>query len=262
MRLSPLRRSPAVEATAAGAVDSARLLWCDVLRQVSWETEDALDRVLDRLERAMKGGKVRSCDLAELRTALQRMKGLGNAGQQIAGVVEGSLYGLTRRVALGPLIHALAAERREDFRERQIACVRHLMAVDVVADDNLLRVFLRAAIGWALERSSGDVMLRLEVDAHPGRAHLTCRFPHQYDKRRRSRFGGPANWGASWQLVCQAVQALRWEMQSGDLRGTTWLRVSFGCLAVSRLPAVEAIELDGAAGAAVLAQCGEEARAS
>ena len=80
--------------------------------------------------------------------------------------------------------------------------------------------------------------------------------------RRRSRFGGPANWGASWQLVCQAVQALGWEMHSGDLRGTTWLRLGFDCMAASTLPAVEVTELDVVAGAAVLAQCGQGAHAT
>lgn len=257
MRLSPLRRPSPAEAPSTTSVDGARLLWCDVLRQVSWETEDALDRVLDRLESAMKGGRVAASDLAELRTALQRMKQLGNAGQQIAGVVEGSLYGLTRRVALGPLIHALAAERREDFRQRGIVCLRYLMAIDVVTDDNLLRVLLRATIGWALERASGNVTLRLEAGDEPCRAQMLCRFPHQDDVRRRSRFGGPANWGASWQLVCQTVQALGWEMHSGDLRGTTWLRLGFDCMPASRPPAVEVTELDVAAGAAVLAQCGQ-----
>lgn len=262
MRLSPLRRTSSVEASPTASVDGARLLWCDVLRQVSWETEDALDRVLDRLESAMKGGRVAASELAELRTALRRMKQLGSAGQQIAGVVEGSLYGLTRRVALGPLIHALAAERREDFRQRGIVCLRYLMAIDVVTDDNLLRVLLRATIGWALERANGNVTLRLECGEDAGRAQLLCRFPHRDDVRRRSRFGGPANWGASWQLVCQAVQALGWEMHSGDLRGTTWLRLGFDGMAASRLPAVEVTELDVAAGAAVLAQCGQGVHAA
>jgi hypothetical protein len=255
MRLSSLRRFSSPDDGATHAAAGSRLLWCDVLRQVSLETEDALDRALARLEGAMQGGRVRACDLAELRIALLRMKGLGSAGQQIAGVAEGSVYGQTRRVSLGRLIHAVAAERRDDFVERQISCVRHLMAIDVVADDNLLRIFLRALIGWALDRSSGDVTLRLEADAEPGRAHLMCRFPRRGDLPRRSRFGGPANWGASWQLVSQTAQALRWEMQSGDLRDTAWLRVNFGCMAVSTLPAMEAIELDGEAGAAVLAQC-------
>lgn len=261
MRLSPLRQVGPSPARQVASRDGAQLLWCDVLRQVGWETEDALDSALTRLEGALRQGRLKSTDLADVRAVLQRLKEVGSASQQIAGVAEGSLYGLTRRIALPQLIQSLVAERHEDFRQRRTSCIRHLAPVDVVADDNLLRVFLQAVIGWSLERSSGDVELRVEPAEQAGRGRFSCQFKHRNDMRRRSRFGGPANWGASWQLVCQSAQALGWEMRSGDAQNLTWLNVEFECIMSPELPAVEAIELDGAACAAVMAEIKERRHA-
>jgi hypothetical protein len=238
---------------AVTSVEGAQLLWCDVLRQVGWETEDALDRALNSLDGALRQGRLKAADLDDIRTVLRRLKGVGSASQQIAGVAEGSLYGLTRCIALAPLVQALVGERAEEFRRRRSSCIRHLRDVSVIADDNLLRVFIQAVIAWSLERSSGDVELSLEPAAQAGRARLLCRFRHRTDMRRRSRFGGPANWGASWQLVLQAAQALGWEMRSGDAERDTWMSVDFDCVGpMTTLPPMEAIELDGAEAAAQL----------
>jgi hypothetical protein len=234
--------------------DSAQLLWSDVLRQVGWETEDALERALTRLEGSAQQGRMRPAEVDELRSLLGQLRDVGSASRQVASVLEGSLYGLTRRMALDAEIQALMAERLPRFRRQRRSCIRHLTRLEVMADEALVRVFLEALLLWALERTAGDIELCLEPVQAAGRGQLLCRFRHRADVRRRSRFGGPAHWGANWQLACQCARALGWALRSGDADGIAWVTVEFDCVPQEALPAMEAVELTGAAEAAALAQ--------
>jgi hypothetical protein len=237
----------------AAPVDGATLLWCDVLRQVGWETEDCLDRALRRLDSLAPAGRPQASEMADVRVLLMQLQDLAATSVAVASVAEGSLYGLTRRVALPVVIQDMLAARGADFRRLRRSCIRRLAAIDVIADEALLRQLLTAVILWSLQRTASDVELVLEPAADK-RGRLLCRFRHRTEMRRHSRFGGPAHWGASWQLVCQAARALGWPLRSGEERDVSWLSLEFDCIASPCLPAMEAKELTDAEGDHVLTQ--------
>lgn len=231
---SPADRSP-----------TATLLWCDLLNQLGWETEQLLGTALESLHALHHEGQPLSPAMLALRRKLEQARQLGMAGRQIARLAERSAPSAPpSEVLLSDELSAAVAQRISDLRARGIGVLRQLPTVTVRADRGMVGVLVRALVAWAVAHAEAEAEIRLDrPEASDASALLTCRLRHRAEASRPTRFAGPANWGAQWQLVRHAAQALGWEMRCGDDGPMSWLTLSFPCVWGRCEPTMEAIEL-------------------
>lgn len=226
----------------AGSV-GAHLLWCDLLRQVGWEMEDNLEAAMRMLSDAALQGRLRSTAVSEMRRSLEKAKQIGVRSQQIARIAERGTRGCIERMKLDDLAQEVLDGCAGALRINRLSVMRLLRPVEISADRALVVSLLHGLVAWAVDHAEQRLELHLERGASASEAHLVCAFQHRAEGGRRSRFGGPAAWGANWHLLRHAAHALGWGMRSGDDGGMTWVRFSFACIDVRESPAIEVVEL-------------------
>src|SRR5258706_2551083 len=207
--------------------DASHLLWCDLVSQIGAEVE-LLMRDATELVRRAAAGRHDPERWSALSRQIARARAVGAATRQIGRLAEGGhRTAPPGRLLLSGLLRQLLAERAAEFQGCGVQ-VAHLLPVTwVVAERPLVTSLAQSMLSWALEHAESEVTLLLQRDAAAARATLLCRLRHRATSRPCSRFGGPAAWGAHWQLVRQLAQALGWDLRSGDGGPDSWLALEF-----------------------------------
>ena len=228
-------------APAVSAGHSARLLWCDLVRQIGRETEETVSGVLDELQEGLRSGYVDQQLLTDLRRSLQRAKQIGIATRQIAFIAAGSVRQAPEKVALADVLRGAVAHRAHQARARRLTVDRVFQPVDVLCHRELVATLADSMVSWSLEHAMRRVEIGLQRNGSAAR--LTCRFEHRTVASKVSRFGGAAAWGATWQLMRHAAEALGWALRCGDEEECTWLALDFSAVPEDLRPALEVTEL-------------------
>lgn len=235
------------EAQAAFLGETRHMLWCDLVAQIGADMDLATGRAIDCL-REMASRSVDREQLSALRLHLEGARRTAHSARQIARVAEGAARGDSERLCMAESMRAVLSEREPEIKRHGIAIDHSLPVSHVLADRAAVGLLLRAIVSWTLEHADGAAQLRLDRSAHGGGGTLACRFRRKAFVRPRSRFGGAATSGATWQLLWHLAQALGWELRGGDDAGqdgpTSWLLLAYPLVqAPTARSAVEAVEL-------------------
>ncbi len=222
-----------------------------LLAQMGGEVARALSSAMDRVATLIATGQIDRDSLRALRDEVDGARRAGIMGQQWVRLAANDLPRAHERVDLSTMLREALEQRqrqRAATQASELEVKQTLAEVSLISDAALAFSLIEAVLDWTFEHARSRAVFRLETEAHPAHARLTCAFlRRQPDAARTALPPGrpnpakpedPALNTVAWRLLQQTAAVLGLGLTRRDTGERCELRVHFPISEDAETPAM------------------------
>ena len=224
--------------------------WLDLLAQVSAEVSGPLTSSMERVNALLTTGSIDPQSVRALRSEIERARGAGMIGQQLARFASRRLKQHPERVPLTQMLRDVLLQRARETQARGVQLKQQLLQpIEVIVDPSLLFSLLNTVLDWVLDCARSHIEFRIDMKPWPAYGRLTCRFVHRpLDELDDGEGPDPSSTvhlnSLTWRLAQQTAQTMGVKIERQDELASTLLIIEFPRTVTEQTEAAGVLELE------------------